>query len=114
MYQETKATDAAAQVVRASRVRHEVAELTTLPQLSAALDLLLDIQPRRTKPHFAELAMADELVFARADGRSDFEYYVGHRTQINDKLLDIAEFLELGPEERSFLVDRLETIPIYR
>jgi hypothetical protein len=101
----------AAEFVLASHVRREVATVEAPPQLSAALDLLLEIEPRRTEPKFAELAMDDDLVFARAEMRCDFEYFIGHRTVLASKLRDLAEFLELGPAERTFLLERLDTIP---
>jgi hypothetical protein len=101
----------AAGYVLASRVRHEVASVEAPPQLSATLDLLLEIEPRRTQPKFAELTINDDLVFARAEKRCDFEYFIGHRTVLASKLRDLAEFLELGPAERTFLLERLDTIP---
>jgi len=100
----------AAEFVLASHVRCEVARVVAPPQLSAALDLLLEIEPRRTEPQFVELTMNDDLVFARAETRCDFEYFIGHRTVLASKLRDLAEFLEFGPVERTFLLGRLDTI----
>ncbi len=101
----------AAEVVLASRLRREVAAVEAPPQFSATLDALLEIEPRRTAPSFAELAMRDDLIFARAEQRCDFEYFIGHRTVLASKLRDLAQFLELGPNERTFLLDRIENIP---
>jgi hypothetical protein len=101
----------AAGFVLASRVRRDVAAVKAPPQLSAALDLMLEIEPRRTEPKFAELTIDDDLVFARAEQRCDFEYFIGHRSVLVSKLRDLAEFLEFGPAERTFLLERLDTIP---
>ena len=77
----------------------------------SGLDALLDIEPRRTEPLFEELVSQDDLVFARAPERCDFEYYVGHRTVLSRRLRDVAEFLEFGPDERNLLLSRLHSIP---
>jgi hypothetical protein len=105
------ADEIATELVIAHRVRREVAELATPPRLTAALDALLGITPRRTEPAFAEVAACEELVFARAESRATFEYYVGHRDVLAAKLRDIANYLELGRAERAFLLARLYTIP---
>jgi hypothetical protein len=105
------ADEIATELVVAHRVRREVAALATPPRLTAALDALLEITPRRTEPAFAEIAACEELVFARAESRPTFEYYVGHRDVLAAKLRDIANYLELGRAERAFLLTRLYAIP---
>jgi len=93
------------------RLRREVLSLESTPQLTAALDVLIGIEPRRTEPAFAELAVLDEMVFARARTREDFEYFLGHRDHLADRLRDVANYLELGRAERELLVTRLAHVP---
>jgi hypothetical protein len=101
----------ATEVAVTHRVRRDLASLEAPPHFSAFLDALLDIEPRRTEPLFEELVSQDDLVFARAPERCDFEYYVGHRTVLSRRLRDVAEFLEFGPDERNLLLSRLHSIP---
>ena len=93
------------------RVRRELAGLTgTPPQFTAFLDVLFDIETRRTEPAFADLIAHGDLVFARGEGRTDFEYYIGHRSVLERRLRDIAQFLEFGKVERDLMLGRLYDI----
>jgi hypothetical protein len=101
----------ATEVAVTHRVRRELASLQAPPHFSAFLDALFEIEPRRTDQLFEELVAHDDLVFARAPERCDFEYFVGHRYVLSRRLRDVAEFLEFGPDERNLLLDRLQSIP---
>jgi hypothetical protein len=100
----------AAELAVGQRVRREVATFPASPQLTAVLDALLGIEPRRTEPAFGELGACDDLIFARALLRRDFEYFIGHRDAVAAKLRDVANYLELGRGERLFLLQRLQSI----
>jgi len=100
----------AADLALGQRVRREVTTFPASPQLTAVLDALLGIEPRRTEPAFGELGACDDLIFARALMRRDFEYFIGHRDALGEKLRDIANYLEFGREERAYLSNRLEAI----
>jgi hypothetical protein len=93
------------------RLRREVISVESTPQLAATLDVLIGIEPRRTAPAFAELAVVDEMVFARARTHEEFEYFLGHRDNLAERLRDLANFLELGRGERELLAARLARIP---
>jgi hypothetical protein len=99
------------ELVLERRLRREVVSLHSTPQLTATLDVLIGIEPRRTTPAFAELAVVDEMVFARARAQEDFEYFVGHRDHLAERLHDLANYLELGRDERALLNRRLAAIP---
>ncbi len=94
------------------RTRYQLSRLQTSPQFAAVLDCLFDLEPRRTEPAIAELAVVDErLVVARAYGETSFRHYVGTSDQLAMNLLGFVKHMRLGLTEREYLLGRVEAIP---
>lgn len=93
------------------RMRYQIARLQTRPQLAAVLDCLFEIEPKRTEPVLAELALVDEqLVFARAKGDETFTHFVGRTDDLMIDLLGLVRHLKFGPAEREYVLRRIATI----
>jgi hypothetical protein len=93
-------------------VRRHVARLQTSPQFTAVLDVLFELPPR-TAPAFAELVLVDgRLLFARPKGEFDFCFYCGPREELFANLAGLCRHLRLGGDERAYVLDRLERVPL--
>jgi hypothetical protein len=93
------------------RMRYHFSRLQTTPQFAAVLDCLFGLEPRRTEPSIAELALVDDrLVMARAEGEANFRHYVGSREQLAINLVGFVKHLGLGLNEREYVLSRVAGI----
>ncbi|MGP6158767.1 MAG: hypothetical protein ACLPYS_14895 [Vulcanimicrobiaceae bacterium] len=105
------ATATGARALATQSVRRHASRLQTSPQFAAVLDVLFDL-PKRTRPAFAELVLADgSLLFARAADEYDFRHYCGRREDLLDNLTGLCRHLRLGSEERDYVLAQVDKIP---
>ena len=105
-------TDTAKQAA-SRRIRGHFKRLASAPQFAAVIDCFFDLQPRRTRPAFAELCLIDgRLVFARAQGEETFRHFVGRRDQLAINLVGLVTHLRLGADEHEYVLSKIDAIPL--
>jgi hypothetical protein len=82
----------------------------TSAQLTAVLDALLDIHPRRTALDIEEFAVVDGMLFARAAGEGDFRHYLGPRVKLIETLDRLTLSRAISPRERAYLIEKLGAV----
>ncbi len=94
-----------------ANVRYHASRVQTTPHLTAVLDLLFDVAPRRTQVTFSGLALvAGRLVFARVSGEATYRVFIGTRDALAIDILGFARHMRFGDEANAYVRDRLASI----
>lgn len=89
------------------RAGNKLSSVHTSPKFTRLLDALLDIRPRRTRPHGLEAIITPDNDVVVVDERSEATY-IGSFDDLSKNLHGIAQMAELDAEELAAVYEAVE------